>query len=255
MNAYDGDVLWRRQYTPYGMPLGHEPGDGERKGYTGHPHDRELGLIYMRARYYDPMLGRFLSPDPLRFVEDNPMSFNRYDYANGNPYRYRDPDGRDPQLVAAQQTLDQARERLRQIPEFAELESRTGVFPLRATREVRTAQLSPSNEILVNPMMLRHGYEVAHPGWYSKELYKSHGDGYWDVVDSTPEFYRFSPERVIVHETFHGTQNRGRIRNLHSSEQHEQEAVDFTNRFMYEHFGEPPRHSHGMNRNRIREMR
>jgi RHS repeat-associated protein len=91
----DGDVLWRRQYTPYGMPLGHEPGDGERKGYTGHPHDRELGLIYMRARYYDPMLGRFLSPDPLRFVEDNPMSFNRYDYANGNPYRYWDPDGRE----------------------------------------------------------------------------------------------------------------------------------------------------------------
>jgi hypothetical protein len=41
-------------------------------------------------------LGRFLSVDPVQFREDNIFSFNRYAYANNNPYRYFDPDGREP---------------------------------------------------------------------------------------------------------------------------------------------------------------
>jgi RHS repeat-associated protein len=56
--------------------------------------DSTTGLVYAQQRYYDPVLGRFLSPDP---VETNPNtggSFNRYKYASNNPYRFVDPDGR-----------------------------------------------------------------------------------------------------------------------------------------------------------------
>jgi uncharacterized protein RhaS with RHS repeats len=48
----------------------------------------------MGARYYDPVIGRFISTDPMQFDEQNPHLFNRYAYANNNPYKYNDPDGR-----------------------------------------------------------------------------------------------------------------------------------------------------------------
>lgn len=48
----------------------------------------------MQQRYYDPVIGRFYSNDPVGWTADNPvMSFNRYLYVNNNPYKYTDPDG------------------------------------------------------------------------------------------------------------------------------------------------------------------
>ncbi len=48
----------------------------------------------MLQRYYDPVIGRFYSNDPVGFTASNQMMFNRYAYANNNPYKYNDPDGR-----------------------------------------------------------------------------------------------------------------------------------------------------------------
>ena len=45
-------------------------------------------------RYYDPVIGRFLSVDPVAANPETGASFNRYNYANGNPYRFTDVDGR-----------------------------------------------------------------------------------------------------------------------------------------------------------------
>lgn len=52
----------------------------------------------MQQRYYDPVIGRFYSNDPVGFTPSNPMMFNRYAYANNNPYKYVDPDGRQSEL-------------------------------------------------------------------------------------------------------------------------------------------------------------
>jgi uncharacterized protein RhaS with RHS repeats len=49
----------------------------------------------MQQRYYDPIAGRFLSMDPISSDADTGDKFDRYAYANNNPYRYTDPDGRD----------------------------------------------------------------------------------------------------------------------------------------------------------------
>ena len=65
--------------------------DNTNVGYTGHQWDKDTGLNYMQARYYDPLVGRFLSNDPVGFRDIH--SFNRYAYANNNPYRYTDPNG------------------------------------------------------------------------------------------------------------------------------------------------------------------
>ena len=95
-----GEIIWRQGYSAYGEPL-NQPADPEASGtldYTGHQADSS-GLVYMGARYYDPEIGRFLSMDPASFDPGNVQSFNRYAYANNNPYRYVDPDGELPFLV------------------------------------------------------------------------------------------------------------------------------------------------------------
>ncbi len=87
-----GDVIWRKTYQPYGKASGNDRDN--RIGYTGHVEDKP-DLVYAGARYYDPALGILLSDDPVRFTEKNPMSFNRYAYANNNPYKFVDPDGQN----------------------------------------------------------------------------------------------------------------------------------------------------------------
>ncbi|WP_255418898.1 RHS repeat-associated core domain-containing protein [Paraglaciecola sp. MB-3u-78] len=63
-----------------------------------------MGLTYMQARYYDPVIGRFYSNDPIGFRDVH--SFNRYAYANNNPYKYIDPDGRETRLMVEAHHLD-----------------------------------------------------------------------------------------------------------------------------------------------------
>ncbi|NCA86836.1 MAG: RHS repeat-associated core domain-containing protein, partial [Clostridia bacterium] len=63
------------------------------RGYTGHEHLDEFGLINMNGRMYDPLLGRMLSPDNYVQAPDNSQNFNRYSYAMNNPLVYTDPDG------------------------------------------------------------------------------------------------------------------------------------------------------------------
>lgn len=86
-----GNVVERTYYAPYGRVLNRSMRDGP--GYTGHEEDPETNLVYMQQRYYDPETGRFLSIDPVSPTSDG-TGFNRYEYANDNPYRYTDPDGR-----------------------------------------------------------------------------------------------------------------------------------------------------------------
>lgn len=94
-----GRVIWREQYLPYGERLIKEPGSRNQLWYTGKPEEEALGLSYFGARWYDPSLGRFISMDPAEMQEGNPHSFNRYAYANNNPYKFVDPDGRAVETV------------------------------------------------------------------------------------------------------------------------------------------------------------
>ena len=63
------------------------------RGYCGHEHLSNFGLINMNARLYDPVLGRFLSPDPYVQSPDFSQNFNRYAYALNNPLKYTDESG------------------------------------------------------------------------------------------------------------------------------------------------------------------
>ena len=63
--------------------------------YRGEQFDSDLGLYYLRARYYNPATGRFLSRDPLDGNAKEPASLHKYLYANGDPVNGIDPMGRE----------------------------------------------------------------------------------------------------------------------------------------------------------------
>lgn len=84
-----GRLLSHTDYYPYGWRERSE----QSIGYTGHAQDSSSELVYMGSRHYDPVIGRFLAVDPVGPVASVPASFNRYAYAQNNPYRYSDPNG------------------------------------------------------------------------------------------------------------------------------------------------------------------
>jgi RHS repeat-associated protein len=96
----NGAVVWKESYLPYGHRLqAPAAGANNKLWYAGKQLDPNTGLSYMGARYYSPVVGRFMGMDPKGIVPEDPHSFNRYAYANNNPYKYVDPDGRSSVLA------------------------------------------------------------------------------------------------------------------------------------------------------------
>ncbi len=91
----DGFMEVNEEYQPYGEKIygTEDPGSGNEDWYTGKNYSEELDLTYFGARWYDAKQGRFLSIDPVGVVFSDTHTFNRYHYANNNPYKYVDLDG------------------------------------------------------------------------------------------------------------------------------------------------------------------
>ncbi|WJK35492.1 RHS repeat-associated core domain-containing protein [Solwaraspora sp. WMMA2065] len=83
-----------RRQTPYGTPRGGSPAWPNSKGFVGGTADN-TGLVHLGAREYDPVIGRFVSVDPV-FNEDAPEQMNGYAYSANSPVTHSDPTGREP---------------------------------------------------------------------------------------------------------------------------------------------------------------
>ncbi|MFK3978986.1 RHS repeat-associated core domain-containing protein [Micromonospora sp. NPDC050397] len=93
-----GGVVHRRS-TPFGGPRGTQPGLGEwpsEKGFVNGNQDSTTGLVNIGAREYDPVIGRFISVDPVMDLTD-PQQMQGYAYANNNPVSFSDPTGLRPE--------------------------------------------------------------------------------------------------------------------------------------------------------------
>lgn len=97
-----GAIKERRHFDPWGNIVKLTDGNGVtvlpqnimmERGYTGHEHFFDVGLIHMNGRMYDPKLHTFLSVD--NYIQDplNTQSYNRYGYVYNNPLMYTDPNG------------------------------------------------------------------------------------------------------------------------------------------------------------------
>lgn len=88
-----GEVEWQEIVTPYGETIETASENNNKPAYANHVRDSKTGLSYMKARFYDPIIGRFLSPDPVTFRSGGVQHLNRYLYVSGDPINYWDPFG------------------------------------------------------------------------------------------------------------------------------------------------------------------
>jgi RHS repeat-associated protein len=97
----NGNITATFDYTPYGSKALGTPPNGP--GYTGHVNDPETNLVYMQARYYDPVTGHFLSIDPIPVDAGDATNFGRYTYVQNNPITGVDTNGKFAQHLTGDQ--------------------------------------------------------------------------------------------------------------------------------------------------------
>lgn len=89
----NGNIVNNYQYDEWGNIISKTEGISNPIRYSGEYYDEESGLYYLRARYYDPSTGRFISRDTYEGDIANPLSINQYSYCYNNPLIYCDPSG------------------------------------------------------------------------------------------------------------------------------------------------------------------
>ncbi|OWR32504.1 hypothetical protein CDO73_02560 [Saccharibacillus sp. O23] len=89
----DGTVLNRYTYDIWGNPLTSDVQVENPFGYSGEFWDGDTGLQYLRSRWYDPSIGRFIQEDTFEGYVNRPSSLNPYTYVENNPLTYIDPSG------------------------------------------------------------------------------------------------------------------------------------------------------------------
>jgi RHS repeat-associated protein len=93
VTSESGEITLNQSYSPYGEVLSSQGTAETDFAFTGEMYDPQTGLIFLRARYYSPIQGRFLQRDPWHGSEQKPLTMNPYLYAAGNPTNLLDPSG------------------------------------------------------------------------------------------------------------------------------------------------------------------
>lgn len=95
VSIYGGDVkqVFSATYDAWGKQTVTMNKIGFIRGYCGHEMLNDYQIINMNGRLYDPVLGRFLSPDNYVQTPDFSQNYNRYSYCLNNPLKYTDPSG------------------------------------------------------------------------------------------------------------------------------------------------------------------
>lgn len=91
-NSTGGSVEYTA-YSPYGTATSAISADYQFRGEDAA--DANSGLVYLRARYYDPRTGQFISKDPVAGLAEVPQSQNGYSYAHNDPVNMSDPSGEE----------------------------------------------------------------------------------------------------------------------------------------------------------------
>ena len=93
LSSSAGIVTDTYHYDAFGLLLEQTGTTENAYRYRGEQFDEELGLYYLRARYMDPAIGRFVIMDGFAGSIQDPYSLHKYLYANANPVTYSDPSG------------------------------------------------------------------------------------------------------------------------------------------------------------------
>jgi RHS repeat-associated protein len=89
----DGQVTLAQSFDPFGVLLEANGPGASDFGYTGEWYGSYIDLLFLRARYYDPAVGRFLSKDPWLGDIPRPLTLNGWSYVENNSVNFTDPSG------------------------------------------------------------------------------------------------------------------------------------------------------------------
>ena len=96
----EGNMVVEYEYDLFGKPLACRDTSGIGLGslnpfrFKGYVYDEDSGLYYLTSRYYDPEIGRFLTPDNLEQLDpEKAAGLNLYVYCNNDPVLFFDPEG------------------------------------------------------------------------------------------------------------------------------------------------------------------
>ncbi|WP_427454737.1 RHS repeat-associated core domain-containing protein [Litorimonas sp. WD9-15] len=181
----------------------HPDATDDQGDYTGHIRDRKTGLTYMQARYQDPLIGRFLSIDPVTFLDTgNPNFFNRYAYTFNDPINLTDPsgmcaeDGKSgfcPQDETAQKMFDQQmKDPHSSLPQAEKDAIESGTYIAVSSNEDFGGSSVGQNETSDG---------VAIPNSYGLSFAKQ--KGVFENSDGTISEQDSSPTEVFEHEVGH----------------------------------------------------
>ena len=93
LTSATGSSIKTYDYDAFGNEKNPDPNDTNMFRYCGEYFDKETGTIYLRARYYDPTIGRFITEDSYWGKDNDPLSLNLYTYCYSNPINRFDPSG------------------------------------------------------------------------------------------------------------------------------------------------------------------
>ncbi len=119
-----GGVVSEVRYLPYGQVRWSNGTSVTDFGFTSQRNEASFGLMDYNARYYSPVLGRFVSPDTIVPDPSSSGGFNRYRYTRNNPLRYTDPSGHQggcPKQDAVCESVEYIREMGEELIEATEL--------------------------------------------------------------------------------------------------------------------------------------
>jgi RHS repeat-associated protein len=116
-----GVVTDEYEYDAFGNSFTRQGTTPNNYLYRGEQYDSDLGLYYLRARYYNPNTGRFLSRDPYEGDPSDPVTLHKYLYVGGDPVNWIDPPGweleddaeiEEGESVASEEELEEVGERV-----------------------------------------------------------------------------------------------------------------------------------------------
>ncbi len=171
-----GAVTDTYNYDGYGRTVNSTGSTVNPYLYSGERFDGSSGLYHLRARYYNPSLGRFMSRDPFGGRLQSPVSLHQYLYANADPVNYTDPRGLEPliALIATQLIQNSSRiaDTINKVQTYcsakAKLAGVSDVLFIGRLTMAFTHLLTGSSEIWMNPdknTRVQFGSFVEIPRW------------------------------------------------------------------------------------------
>ena len=135
LTSTTGSSIKTYDYDAFGNEKNADPNDTNLFRYCGEYFDKETGTIYLRARYYDPAIGRFITEDSYWGKDSDPLSLNLYTYCYNNGVNYFDPSGHEYIVVSGGRYSNDSKDfkynfiepAIKELRELRELDSKENI--------------------------------------------------------------------------------------------------------------------------------